>query len=211
MKELLCHFALPLTCGMAVIKDSDVLGKSLLCFSATICKMRVTFTSQWNVTKNSNRTVIRVSNVLWHILLRWEKACYCQAFTPDTQSSLHRAGWLLPQPLTDGIVSQQDQFVLQSQPPDVEAVAGLCCALHPHQDVPEVKKEGSASVHGTQPRPAACLRGTAKWTSISNLSHKVIHFNFTDVLDGTFKINAKINVTNKKSLLPTINSSIKLE
>ena len=27
MKELLCHFVLPLTCGMAV-KDSDVLGKS---------------------------------------------------------------------------------------------------------------------------------------------------------------------------------------
>lgn len=187
MKELLCHFALPLTCGMAVIKDSDVLGKSLLCFSATICKMRVTFTSQWNVTKNSNCTVIGGSDVLCHILLRWEKACYCQAFTPDNQSGLHRAGWLLPQSLTDGIVSQQDQFVLQPQPPDVEAVAGLCCALHPHQNVPEVTREVSASVHSTSVPPRVC-QGTAKWTSISNLSHQVIHFNFTDVLDGTFKI-----------------------
>lgn len=81
MKELLCHFVLPLTCGMAV-KDSDVLGKSWLCFSATVCKMRITFTSHWNVTKNSNCTVMWISNVLWHILLRLEKSCYSQTFHP---------------------------------------------------------------------------------------------------------------------------------
>lgn len=81
MKQLLCHSVLPLTCGMAV-KDSDVLDKSWLCFSATICKMRITFTAHWNVTKNSNCTVMWTSNVLWHILLRLEKSCYSQTFHP---------------------------------------------------------------------------------------------------------------------------------
>lgn len=88
MKELLCHLTLPVTCGMAVIKVSDVSGKSLLCFTATICKMRVTFTSHWNVMKNSNCTVIWVWNMLWHILLRWEKSCCIQILSPTESEKL---------------------------------------------------------------------------------------------------------------------------
>lgn len=179
MKELLCHFALPLTCGMAVIKVSDMSGKSLLCFTATICKMRVTFTSHWNVMKNSNCTVIWVWNVLWHILLRWEKSCYIQIFCP-TQRSLYKASWFLPQALTDGIVSQQDQFFLQSESPDVETVACLSCTFHLHQNVSKVTRNVSVSVH--RHTAMAHHKSARAWSngqafSMSNLaqSRKILH------------------------------------
>lgn len=87
MKELLCYFALPLTCGMAV-------SKALMCqashyfVSLPRSVMRVMFTSHWNVIKNSNHTVIPVWNILWHILLRWEKSCYIQTFCPTQPKKL---------------------------------------------------------------------------------------------------------------------------
>jgi len=77
------------------------------------------------------------------------------SFASQSQRSLYNAGWLLPQALTDGIVSQQDQFFLQSESPDVEAVACLGRAFHPHQNVSEVTRNFSVSAH----------RGTAKGTS----------------------------------------------
>lgn len=144
--------------GMAV-KDSDVLDKSWLCFSATICKMRITFTSHWNVAKNSNCTVMWTSNVLWHILLRLEKSCYSQTFHPR-QPELLIQSRLLPQMLTNGIVSQQDQLLLQSESPDIETVASLCSTFHPHQDVSEVTGGISMSIHSTQQRSPHVSHGT---------------------------------------------------
>lgn len=62
--------------------------------------------------------------------------------------------------LTDGIVSQQDQFFLQSESPDVEAVACLRSALHPHQNVPKVTRGVSVSVHRHSVRAHHICQGT---------------------------------------------------
>ena len=112
-----------------------------------------------------------------------------KSFAPHSQRSLYKAGWLLPQALTDGIVSQQDQFFLQSESPDVETVARLSCTFHPHQNVSKVTRNVSVSVH--RHTAAAHHASTRAWSngqafSINNLaqSHQILHFNFMDVMDG---------------------------
>lgn len=112
-----------------------------------------------------------------------------KSFAPHSHRSLYKAGWLLPQPLTNGIVSQQDQFFLQSESPDVETVACLSRTFHPHQNVSKVTRNVSESVHR---HTATTVDRARAWSnrqafSINNLaqSHKILHFSFMDVLDGS--------------------------
>lgn len=121
------------------------------------------------------------------------KILYIQIFCPPQSEKLIQSRLTSsPSSLTDGIVSQQDQFFLQSESPDVETEARLSCTFHPHQNISKVTGNVSVSVHrhtATAHHTSARAWSNAQAFSINNLaqSQKIIHFNFTDVLDGNLK------------------------